>query len=157
MANTNSNLAALAASVVNDPSATTSGIDLGAIVLFARGRVTCPATPSTSDTLTLLAANQLPVGAIVMPELSYIYSVTDPGTALAVDIGTASNVDVYADNLSMTAAVTKYNFAASGTAPLGITAPAAVSTQEAVIATVVTSTDVVETVLEFAIAYRVTA
>lgn len=157
MANTNSNLATLAASVVNDPSATTLGINLGAIVLFARGRVTCPATPTVNDTLTLLAANQLPVGAIVMPELSYIYCVTDPGTALALDIGTASNVDVYADNLSLTAAVTKSDFAASGTAPLGITAPAAVSTQEAVIATVVTSTDVVETVLEFAIAYRVTA
>jgi len=70
MANTNSNLAAAAVSVVNDPTVTTKGVDLGGIMLFARGQVTCPATPTVDDTLTLLAADQVPVGAIFEPAFS---------------------------------------------------------------------------------------
>jgi hypothetical protein len=157
MANTNSNLAASAAAIVNDPSQAVLGRDLGAIVLYARGSVTVPATPSTSDTLTLLAANQLPLDAVVIPELCHFFTETNPGTALGLDVGTATDVDRYADNLSLTDALTKYGFEESGTLPVGISAPAAVTTQEAVIATVVTSTSVSETVVDFAIAYRVTA
>lgn len=157
MANTNSNLAAAATSVLNDPSASLDGRDLGGIVLIARGRVTCPATPTVDDTLTLLAANQLPVGAIPLPELSWVYPVTDPGTDLTIDVGTASNPDRMADALVLTAAATKKSFDQSGTAPLDITAPAAITTQEAVIATVKVSDTVAETVIEFGIAYRVNA
>lgn len=160
MANTNSNLAASAVSVVTDPTVTTKGVDLGGIMLFARGKVTCPATPSTSDTLTLLAAGQVPVGAIFEPCSSWVYCETDPGTALTIDIGTTDDTDNLARGLALTVAGTssgRKSFDASGTMPVGISTPYTLASPKAVVATVTTSTAVDATVIQFCIAYRVTA
>lgn len=158
MANTNSNLAAAQAAALRAPaSAPKPALDYGKLLVI-RGEVTCPATPSTSDTLTLIPAELLPVGAVYAPEESWVYCETDPGTALGLDIGPVSNPDLLADALSLTTAGTtsgRVSLLASGTMPVGISTPTAITAQEAVIATVVTSTSVSETVIQFGIAFRV--
>lgn len=153
MANTNSNLAAAQAAVETSPRSTIDGKDIGGILLIARGQVTIPATPSVDDTLTLLAAGQVPKGAVIEPLLSNVYFETDPGTALTLDVGNTSNPDAFADALACNAAGA-VNFGASATVPSGITDPAE-ETGEAILATVKVSTSVVETVMQFQIAYRV--
>jgi len=160
MANTNSDLAAAAATAQTNGRAPIDGKDIGGIILFARGQVTCPSNPSVNDTLTLLDASQVPLGAVFEPAFSWVYCETDPGTALTLDIGTTSNPDALADALALTTAATtggKVAFDVSGTMPLGISDPITVETQEDIIATVKVSTSVSETVIQFCIAYRVTA
>ncbi len=156
MANTNSTLKTAAATVKTSPRATIRGADIGGIMLFARGKVTCPATPTVNDTLTLLDASQIPPGAIFEPAASWVYCETDPGTALNLDIGFPSNPDAIADNLALTVAG-HVGLAAGGTMPLAISAPAPASGKEDILATVVTSTAVVQTVIQFCLAYRVCA
>jgi len=160
MANTNSTIATAHTTAQTAGRSPLDPLDTGAILQFIRSRVTCPATPSTSDTLTLVPGELIPIGARLAPEESWVYCVTDPGTALTLDIGTASNTDSLADALALTTAATtggKVYFSTSGTAPLGMTAPITVTTQEDIIATVMTSTAVDATVIEFCIAYYAVA
>ena len=161
MANTNSDLATKQAAAQRDASAgITQARDIGGVMLFARGQVTCPATPTVNDTLTLIPAEALPVGAVFEPAYSWVYCETDPGTALTLDIGPDSNPDALADALALTTAGTTGGvvpFDESGTAPLGMTAPIVITAQEAVRATVTVSTSVVATVIQFCLAYRATA
>jgi hypothetical protein len=160
MANTNSSRVTALAAAKTTPTSPVNGIDLNPILIVLRGQVTCPATPSADDTLTLLSAEEVPIGARFAPEYSWVYCETDPGTALTIDVGTATDPDSLADALALTTAATtggKVSFDASGTAPLGITDPITVTTQEDVIATVKTSTSVAETVIQFAIAFYVSA
>lgn len=156
MANTNSTI------VTNHATSKTAGrlpldpMDCAVVLKHIRSRVTCPATPSTSDTLTLVPKEIIPVGARLAPADSWVYCVTDPGTALTLDIGTASDPDSLADALALTTAATtggRVGFHQSGTVPVGISAPITVATQEDIIATIVTSTSVSQTVIEFCIAY----
>lgn len=161
MANTNSDLATKSAAALKDRSAgLVHGDDAAGIVLYATAKVTIPATPEVDDTLTLVPAAAVPLGAVVIPQLSHVYCVTDPGTALTLDIGITSNPDLFSDALALTTAGTTggpVNFAASGTAPVGIAAPHRFTEAEDIIATVKVSTAVVETVAVFTIAYRAKA
>jgi hypothetical protein len=158
MANTDSNLATAQAAALRAPaSAPKPAVDYGKLLVI-RGKVTCPATPSTSDTLTLIPAEMLPVGAVYAPEESWLYCEGDPGGALTLDVGPASNPDLLADALALTVIGTssgRINFLASGTKPDGVSTLTAVAEQEAVLATVKVSTSVVETVIQFGIAFRV--
>lgn len=156
MANTNSIL------VTNHTTAQTSGrspldvLDGPATIKYIRSRVTCPATPSTSDTLTLVPGELIPPGAAYAPEESWVYPVTDPGTALTLDVGPTSNTDALADALALTTAGTtggRVGFSQSGTAPLGMTSRVTHVAGEDIVATVMTSTSVDATVIEFCIAY----
>lgn len=160
MANTNSNIATAHATAQTSQRSPIDPLDGGALPLFIRGRVTCPATPSTSDTLTLVPGELIPAGAAYAPELSWVYPVTDPGTALNLDIGPTSNTDALADNLALTTAGTTGGivpFDESGTAPLAMTSRVRHVAGEDIVATVVTSTSVSETVIEYCIAYYVNA
>ena len=160
MANTDSTV------VTTHTAAQTAGrspldpLDSGAVLMFIRSRVTCPATPTPSDTLTLVPGELIPAGARYAPENSWVYPVTDPGTALVLDVGPTSNTDALADNLAMTTAGTtggRVPFDESGTAPLGMTSSLLHVAGEDIVATVVTSTSVAETVIEFCIAYYAVA
>lgn len=157
MANTNSDLATAQAAALRDPSSAPKTPETRGILYQIYGQVTCPATPTVGDTLTLVPAEMLPVGAVYDPHNSYFFCETDPGTALNLDVGPSSNTDALADNLALTAALTKYAFDASGTLPAAIADPLKTTEQEAILATVVTSNTVSETVIHFCIAFRLLA
>ncbi len=156
MANTNSNIASAHTTAQTDGRAPLAPLASGAMPVFIRGRVTCPATPTVNDTLTLVPGELIPAGARYAPELSWVYPVTDPGTALTLDVGPTSNTDALADALALTTAGTtggKVAFDVSGTAPLAMSSDLEHVSGEDIVATVTVSTSVVETVIEFAIAY----
>lgn len=158
MANTNSNLTTAQAAAMLDRSSGLATIALVATnLILIQGQVTCPATPSTSDTLTLIPAEMLPVGAVYDVANSWVYCETDPGTALTLDIGPDSNPDALADALALTVAGTSSGavpFDKSGTMPAALADPLVITAQEAVRATVVTSTAVDATVIQFCLAFR---
>lgn len=161
MANTNSDLATKQAAALRDRSAgLIHGDEIGGILLFARGQVTIPATPTVADTLTLLPAEALPVGAVYEPAESWVFLETDPGTALTLDIGPVSNPDALADGLALTVTAVgagKVGFDLSPTLPSALADRTVITEQEAIVATVMVSTDVVATVMQFCIAYRASA
>jgi hypothetical protein len=160
MANTNSNITTGLAAAQTAGRSPIDPLDSGALPIYIRGRVTCPATPTVNDTLTLVPGNLIPDGSVFAPELSWVYPVTDPGTALTLDIGPSSNADALADALALTTAGTTggvVTFDESGTAPLGMTSRVRHVGGEAIAATVTVSTSVVETVIEFCIAYYANA
>lgn len=160
MANTNSNIVTAHTTAQTDARSPIDPLDTGALPLFIRGRVTCPATPTVNDTLTLVPGDLIPAGAAYAPELSWVYPVTDPGTALTLDIGPSSNPDALADALALTTAGTTGGvvpFDESGTAPLAMTSRVQHVAGEDIAATVTVSTSVVETVIEFCIAYYANA
>ena len=163
MANTNSDLATKQAAAKLDPSAGVINMDDACgVVLYATAKVTIPATPTVNDTITIIPAELLPIGAVVIPQLSSVYLATDPGTALTLDIGLVSDPDCYADALALTVAATAsatgaVSFDKSGTAPAYLVTPYRILTQEAIIATVTVSTAVDATVAIFTIAYRAKA
>lgn len=161
MANINSDLATKQAAAKQDHSAgIIHGDDAMGIILFATAKVTVPSTAAVDDTLTLVPAEACPVGAVVIPQLSHVYCVTDPGTALTLDIGTAADPDKFSDALALTTAGTTggaVSFSASGTAPAAIATPYRFSEQEAILATVKVATSLNETVIVFTIAYRAKA
>lgn len=170
MANTNSDLATKQAAAKLDPSAGVINMDDACgTVLYATAKVTIPATPAVNDTITIIPAELLPIGAVVIPQLSSVYLATDPGTALILDIGLVSDPDCYADALSLSVAATVVPIATCATLtgsvrfdqcasiPAYLVTPHRILTQEAIIATVKTSTAVDETVAIFTIAYRAKA
>jgi len=158
--NTNSDLATAQAAALQDPSSgIVNGDDMGGVLLIAHAKVTMPASGTSpllnaNDTLTIIPAEAVPIGAVLVPQLCSVYAVTDPGTALTLDIGTPTDPDKFADALAVNAAGL-VNFAASGTPPVGIATPYRFTTQEAIVATCVTVNTLDETVLVFTIAYRV--
>jgi len=157
MANTNSDLATAQAAGLMDRSAAPSPPLAGGTVLRIRGQVTCPATPTVADTLTLIPAELLPVGAVYLPEESWVFCESDPGTALTLDIGPVSNPDALADALALTVTAVgagKVGFDNSATLPLGLSDPITITEQEAVLATVMVSTAVDATVIQFSLAFQ---
>jgi hypothetical protein len=156
MANTNSTVVT-AHTTAQTAGRTPLGNFAGPLVLKCiRSRVTCPATPSTSDTLTLVPGELIPAGALYAPAESWVYPVTDPGTALTLDVGPTSNTDALADALALTTAGTtggRVSFSASGTAPLALSSALQHVAGEDIVATVMVSTAVDATVIEFCIAY----
>jgi hypothetical protein len=156
MANTNSNLATAHATALTSGRSPMDPLDSGALPIFLRGRVTCPATPTVNDTLTLVPGELIPDGSVFAPELSWIHALTGPGTALTLDVGPSSNPDALSDALAFTAAGGKA-LSASGTVPLALSSRVAHVGGEDIAATVTVSTAVVATVLEFCIAYYANA
>lgn len=156
--NTLSDLATKQAAAKIDASAgVINGDDAGGIVLYATAKITIPATPAVSDTLTIIPAELLPVGAVVIPQLSHVYLASDPGTLLTIDIGLVSAPACFADDLQLTVPgnpLGAVSFSASTNVPAYLITPYRIAAQEAIIATVVTSTAVVATVAVFTIAYR---
>lgn len=157
MPNFNSTLATAAASALTDGSVTTKSQDVASPVLYAAGEIVIPAGLANTDTFTLVAASQLPVGAKVDPLLSFFYAETNPGTTLAFDVGTPADPDKYADNLALGGSSGVKQFGASGTLPVAISAEAVETSQAAIIATVAGAPNGLTTgaVIQFRIAYRV--
>lgn len=156
MANTNSDIATAQASALRDRSAAPKSPENFGQLLQIRGQVTIPAAPTAEDTLTLIPAELLPVGAVYEVLGSSLFFESDPGTALTLDIGPESDVDALADALVCNAAG-RVELSASGTLPAALLDAVKVESQEAVIATIKVATDVVETVMQFCITLRVTA
>jgi hypothetical protein len=160
MANTNSALATAHATAQTSGRSPLDPLDTNAILLFIRSQVTCPATPSANDTLTLVPGELIPAGARYAPEYSWVYCETDPGTALTLDIGPTSNPDGLADALALTTAGTTGGlvpFDECGTLAVGMTDPIIAAANEDIIATVTVSTSVDATVIQFCIAYYAVA
>jgi hypothetical protein len=159
MANTNSDITTGQAAAMRDRTLAPASPANYGLLYVIRGQVTCPATPTVSDTLTLVPAELIPEGACYAPEESWVYPETAPGTALTLDVGYSSNADALADALALTTAGTtggKVNFDKSGTLPAGLADPLP-TVKEDIIATVTVSTSVDATVIQFAIAFRLTA
>jgi hypothetical protein len=160
MANTNSNIATAHATAQTSGRSPLDSLDSGALPIFIRGRVTCPATPTVNDTLTLVPGELIPDGAAYAPALSWVYPVTDPGTALTLDVGPSSDPDALANDLALTTAGTTggvVQFDECSTAPLAMTSRVRHVGGEDIVATVTVSTSVVATVIEFCIAYYANA
>ena len=156
MANTNSDIVTALASAKTDQSAPLHGRTTSAGLVYIRGQVTCPATPTVDDTLTLVPKELIPPGAIFEPAACWVFCETDPGTALTLDVGFASNPDALADALALTTAGTTGGvvpFDESGTVPAALADLTVVTTPEDVYATGKVSTAVDATVIQFCIAY----
>jgi hypothetical protein len=168
MANTNSDIVtAQAAAAVSYP---TTELDVFGTVLYTQVKVTMPAAVADGDTLTLLPASLCPVGAYLVPQLSSVYAVTDPGTSVLFNVGTVADPDKFADELILTQAgsdimtgtgLAKYqgnvSFAESKVAPAAIATPYKFTDPEAIIATAGTISSASEAVLVFLLAFRVKA
>lgn len=161
--NTLSDLATKQAAGKADPSAgIVDGDDACGVLLFATAKVTIPASGTSpllnaNDTLEIIPAGCLPVGAVVIPQLSSIFLVGDPGTALTLDIGTTTDPDCFSKGMALT--VTSVgagprSWSNCGTTPLNLTTPLRLTAQMAIIATATTVTSVSETVAVFTVAYR---
>lgn len=84
-------------------------------VEFATIAYTLAGTETANDTINLCI---LPAGAIVVPQLSSVFS-ADPGTTLTLDIGTAADADAFADGITLSSGG-RVEFT-SGTAPAALT------------------------------------
>ncbi len=80
---------------------------------------------------------KLPIGSIVIPALSSVFSAVDLGTSIIIDIGYAGNPDAFADGINISA-VGLVNFC-SGTAPSAAIAPEPTTTAD-IYATYATAT-----------------
>ena len=124
--------------------------DVQAKLRYATVAYALVGTETAADIINLAI---LPRGAKVIPSLSRVVC-EDPGTALTVDIGFASNDDALADGLALTTAH-DVAFTANGTATAAQYAPAALAAgDERIFATVKTATDLTASAkLLFQIAY----
>ncbi len=77
--------------------------------------VTTTGTDEAANDIVRLG--KLPKGAIVIPQLSSVFSAVDLGTSIIIDVGTVGNPDAYADGIDISA-VGQVAFN-SGTAPSG--------------------------------------
>ena len=113
---------------------------------------TIPAGLAAADIIELGPA--LPKGATVLPALSNIICHTDPGTSFVLDIGDKSDVDRYADGITLTVpGVVEF---CSSAVPAGVTSRARLTTATELFATVMTATSLTtDTKLDFNIAYTV--
>jgi hypothetical protein len=120
--------------------------------------VTMSASETATSTIDLI---ELPVGAIVLPELSYII-VDDAfgATALTLDVGDAVDPDRYADGVDVLA-LGKKSFIDSTTVPAGLTTRhecvntgTASTTTTLIIATVATSTTPAAGTFKVTLAYK---
>jgi hypothetical protein len=123
-------------------------------------RIEYPLTAGTDEAAAdLINLCRLPVGAIPIPELSFLTCIGDPGTAFTVDVGTAANPDGWGDGVALTATGKVEFTAAAHTAPEWLTpTPLVADTGQKtalVYATVVTSTSpTAGIVLIFTLAYK---
>lgn len=123
---------------------------VGAKLRFATVLYALAGTEVANDTIKLAV---LPPGVKVVPSLSRVVC-QDPGDALTIDIGFASNDDALADGLALTTAH-DVAFTANGTATAAQYEPAALAVgDETIFATVKTATNLTATAkILFQIAY----
>jgi hypothetical protein len=107
-------------------------------IQWINATVTLPSTAAANDTITI--SQPLPIGATVVPDLCTAVCHADPGTALVIDIGDATDVDRYADGLNLNSGGV-VNFCTPAI-PDGVKNPLKVTTPAAIIATLMTATDV---------------
>jgi hypothetical protein len=118
---------------------------------FLVATVTLPSTVAANDILEL---GNLPPGARVLPQHSFMTCHADPGTTLTVDVGTAANTDAYADG-SVLSSGGIVNFATAAI-PAGITAPVKLSEETLCYATVMSADTVTNnSKVTFTVAYVV--
>jgi hypothetical protein len=130
-----------------------NGDDANGKLTVATANVTIPSTLAANDILNIIPAGLLPIGAVVVPQLSSVTS-ADPGTTLTLDIGFAANPDAYADGITLSAGG-QIAFT-SGTLPDAVTTPVRIENATgAIYATVMSAAAITNaTVLTFVIAYR---
>lgn len=130
-----------------------NGDDANGKLTVATAQVTLTSATDAADILTLIPAGLLPIGAVVVPQLSSV-TCSDPGTTLTLDIGYAANPDAYADGIVLSAGG-QIAFT-SGTLPAAVTTPVRIEgAADAIYATVMTASTITDaTVLTFLIAYR---
>lgn len=128
------------------PSRTQS---VGGTVKVLRAQYTTTGAEATNDTFNIC---YIPRGSSVLRSLSSVTSI-DPGTTLTLDIGTAANVDAYADSIVCSAGGTVlFGSAVAGTAADLV--PATVTDSTAVLVTLASAASITAgVVLYFTIAY----
>ena len=130
-----------------------NGDDANGKLTVATAQVTLTSATAANDILTLIPAGLLPIGAVVVPQLSSV-TCSDPGTTLTLDIGDAGDTDAYADGIVLsTGGQVAFT---SGTKPAAVASPIRLAAAADAIYATVMSADTVtnNTVLTFLIAYR---
>lgn len=93
----------------------------------ARWTYTLVGTEDVNDTINF---GNLPTGATIIPELSYVARKSDPGTSLTIDIGYSADADYFADGVvcdaAGTSAFTTPAVPGQVSAPVTFTAPTVV-------------------------------
>lgn len=99
MADTNSDLiAAKLAARTGLANGIVNGDDNGGLLLFYNVEVALTSGVAANDTFQLI---DLPPGAVIVPELSYIAATGDPGTTLTLDVGDSGDADRYCDGANL--------------------------------------------------------
>jgi hypothetical protein len=116
------------ATVTAGMAITGTGIPLGATIVSATSTtaVLSVAATATGSSLTLSAFDvinlcTLPVDAIVIPGLCHVTCLTDPGTALTLNIGSIAAPTGIAASMALTVVGTVYSAIAGGTMPAWLT------------------------------------
>ena len=130
------------------------GDDVSGVVLMATAIYTLAGSEAANDTIQLV---DLPVGAVVVPQLSSCTSSADPGTTLTLNVGDAADVDRYAQGIVLSSGgsipFTNTNIPAAVATPYRVA-----SANTRVYCTVASAASLTATVkLVFTIAYRVKA
>lgn len=95
-----------------------NGDDLSGQILYATCQITTNSTWTANDTIQLC---DLPVGAVVIPQLSHLNS-NALGTTLTFNVGDAGDVDRYAAGISKSAGG-QVGFGSTTTQPAAAIAP----------------------------------
>jgi hypothetical protein len=120
---------------------------------LATANVTLTGATATSDILQIIPALNLPVDAVVVPQLCSVTCSADPGTTLTLDVGYAANPDAYADGIVLSSGG-QVAFT-SGTIPAAVGTPVRTDADGAIYATVASASTITNgTILTFIIAYR---
>lgn len=141
-----------AAALLKSSDGVRDGDDFCGSLKVATAHVTLTSATAAADILTIIPAELVPVGAVVVPQLCSVTS-ADPGTTLTLDIGDADDTDRYADGIVLSSGG-QIAFC-SGTKPAAVGTPFRITEQGAIYATVASAATVTDaTVLTFVIAYR---
>jgi hypothetical protein len=132
------------------------GDDAFGIVALATATVTLTGATAADDILEIVPAAQVPVGAVVVPQLCSVQCSADPGTTLTLDVGDAGNTDRYADGIVLSAGG-QVGFCSTGVPAAAVT-PYRITEQGKIYATVASANTITNgTTLTFIIAYRAKA
>lgn len=152
MANIDSNIVTAYAARFTAPE-TIGAIGVTNMICFVEGTFAITTGLQANDTIQLVPADLIPVGATIDTQESFLYCESTPGTSVIVDIGTASNDDGIADALTLATgpAGGPVPFSKNGTL---VAVQTAITTQEAVYATVKTATSPANCTVRFRLAYK---
>lgn len=152
MPNYKSNLIVLGEQVAISSQAEASNLT-GKLPLVERCTYTLLGSEAANELLYLF---DLPAGCVIIPELCTVSS-ADPGTALVVDIGDATDPDRYADGIVLTAGgVVNFASTVATTPPAAMVTPYLPTETSRVIMKFITATSLTPSVvLYFNIVYRI--